>query len=57
MLKRLRTTFILCFFALTKPLYAAANAWQMDMPKGVTPLSRDIYDLHMIAIYICAGIS
>lgn len=56
MLKRLRTTLILCFFALTSPLYAAADAWQMNMPKGVTPLSKDIYELHMIAIYVCAGI-
>jgi cytochrome c oxidase subunit II len=56
MLKRLRTTLILCLLALTGPLYAAANTWQMNMPQGVTPLSRDIYNLHMIAIYICAAI-
>ncbi len=25
----------------------AVNQWQMNMPQGVTPLSRDIYDLHI----------
>ncbi len=35
---------------------AAADNWQMNMYKGVTPLSKDMYDLHMIAIVICAVI-
>ncbi|KTD30617.1 cytochrome c oxidase subunit II [Legionella maceachernii] len=33
---------------------AEVDKWQLNMPKGVTPLSRDMYDLHMIAIVICA---
>lgn len=33
---------------------AAADYWQLNMHKGVTPLSQDMYDLHMIAIVICA---
>jgi cytochrome c oxidase subunit II len=33
---------------------AAADYWQLNMPKGVTPLSKDMYDLHMIAMLICA---
>lgn len=33
---------------------AAADNWQMNMYKGVTPLSKDMYDLHMIAMAICA---
>ncbi|WP_420795296.1 cytochrome c oxidase subunit II [Legionella brunensis] len=32
---------------------AAADKWQMNMYKGVTPLSKDMYDLHMIAMVIC----
>lgn len=36
--------------------FAAADHWQMNMYKGVTPLSQDMYDLHMIAIAICAVI-
>ncbi len=35
---------------------AAADTWQMNMYKGVTPISKDIYDLHMVAIAICAVI-
>lgn len=33
---------------------AAADNWQLNMYKGVTPISRDMYDLHMIAMVICA---
>jgi cytochrome c oxidase subunit II len=33
---------------------AAADNWQMNMYKGVTPLSHDMYDLHMVAMLICA---
>jgi len=33
---------------------AAADYWQMNMHKGVTPLSHDMYDLHMVAMAICA---
>lgn len=29
------------------------DTWQMNMFKGVTPISHDMYDLHMIAIAIC----
>jgi cytochrome c oxidase subunit 2 len=34
----------------------AADAWQMNMFRGVTPISKQIYDLHVIAMYVCAGI-
>jgi cytochrome c oxidase subunit 2 len=33
---------------------AAVDNWQMNMYRGVTPLSKDMYDLHMVAIAICA---
>ena len=33
---------------------AAADYWQMNMYQGVTPISHDIYDLHMVAMAICA---
>lgn len=32
----------------------AANPWQLNMHRGVTPLSRDMYDLHMVALVVCA---
>lgn len=34
--------------------FANADNWQLNMFKGVTPLSRDIYQLHMIAMLVCA---
>lgn len=35
---------------------ATADTWQMNMYKGVTPLSHDMYNLHMTAIVVCAVI-
>jgi len=35
---------------------AAVDYWQMNLHRGVTPLSKDMYDLHMIAIMVCAVI-
>jgi len=32
---------------------AATDNWQLNMYKGVTPVSKDMYDLHMIAMLIC----
>ena len=37
----------------TQSVLASANYWQMNMHKGVTPLSHDMYDLHMVAMAIC----
>lgn len=58
MLNRLnvcRAVSMLCALAMTPSVvFAAVDNWQMNMYRGVTPLSRDIYDLHMIAIVICA---
>lgn len=34
--------------------YAAADAWQLNMYEGVTPISRDIYSLHMVCMAVCA---
>ncbi|KTD19773.1 cytochrome c oxidase subunit II [Legionella londiniensis] len=57
MLKRLnicKQMILIGVFVFAKPLFAAADNWQMNMYRGVTPLSHDMYDLHMIAIVICA---
>lgn len=35
------------------PAMAAADYWQLNMYKGVTPLSKDMYDLHMICMIVC----
>jgi cytochrome c oxidase subunit II len=36
--------------------YSAAADWKINLPKGVTPISHDIYDLHMVTMAICAAI-
>ncbi|KTC68823.1 cytochrome c oxidase subunit II [Legionella birminghamensis] len=33
---------------------AAADTWQLNMYKGVTPLSKDMYYLHTVAMVVCA---
>jgi len=33
--------------------FAAADTWQLNMYKGVTPLSKDMYYLHMIGMIVC----
>lgn len=35
---------------------AAADYWQLNMYKGVTPISKDMYDLHMIGMIVCTVI-
>ncbi|OGV27760.1 MAG: cytochrome c oxidase subunit II [Legionellales bacterium RIFCSPHIGHO2_12_FULL_37_14] len=47
---------IFSLITLSIRLYADASPWQMNMYKGVSPISHEMYDLHMIAIYICAVI-
>lgn len=43
------------FGALLVSLAASANPvpWQMNLPQGVTKVSRQIWDLHMIALWVC----
>ncbi len=38
------------------PFALAIDPWKMNMIQGVTPISHEIYHLHMIAMYVCAGI-
>ena len=35
---------------------ALGDPWRMNMHEGVTPISKDMYFLHMVAIAVCAGI-
>ena len=37
-----------------QPLFAAADTWQLNMYKGVTPISKDAYYLHMVCMVVCA---
>ena len=43
---------LFCIFSLNV-VFAKESNWQLNMFKGVTPISRDIYHLHMIAMLIC----
>ena len=44
---------VFCFFWVDA-VFAEADHWQMNMFKGVTSVSRDMYNLHMIAMLVCA---
>lgn len=59
MLNRFRISNIMAVLAgllIGSPLMAAVDNWQLNMPKGVTPLSKDMYDLHMICLLVCTAI-
>jgi cytochrome c oxidase subunit 2 len=47
---------LFCALISTGHVFAAADEWQLNMYKGVTPISHDMYDLHMVAIGVCAVI-
>ena len=34
----------------------AAADWALNMPYGVTPISKEVYDLHMLILWICVWI-
>jgi cytochrome c oxidase subunit 2 len=39
------------------PTGAALAAWELNMPVGVTELSRDIHGLHMLILWVCVLIA
>ena len=43
-------------FAALMPLGAAHAAWELNMPRGVTQISREAYDQHMLMLWWCVGI-
>lgn len=57
MLKRLnvcRMAFLSLWCMVAQSAHAAADYWKMNMHQGVTPLSHDMYELHMIGLIVCA---
>lgn len=59
MLNRLnvrRMTILCLWFIAAQSVNAATDYWKMNMRRGVTPLSHDMYDLHMIGMGVCAVI-
>ena len=55
-LKICRLVLMLCSIASAQSVWAAADNWQLNMYKGVTPLSHDMYYLHMVCMAVCAVI-
>src|SRR5688572_970963 len=54
---RLRTAFFIVLAVLMG--FIMTGAWaapNFNLTPGVTPISRDIYDLHMTIFWICVGI-
>lgn len=49
-----KSIIMLSAMALSQTVLAAANNWQVNMHTGVTPISKDVYNLHMVAIVVCA---
>lgn len=62
MSRRARTLFALVLAPVMSLLSAGqvfaegAQRWAVNMPKGVTPVSKDIYDIHMLIFWICVVI-
>lgn len=48
-----RTAAMLTGLTMTLTAASASAAWDLNMTKGVTPISRDVYDLHMLILWIC----
>ena len=44
------------FVALVSAAGQASAEWALNMTEGVTPTSRDVYDLHMLILWICVVI-
>jgi cytochrome c oxidase subunit 2 len=42
--------------ALWLPSAPARAGWEVNMPRGVTPISETVYDLHMLVFWICVAI-
>jgi cytochrome c oxidase subunit 2 len=53
-LRRIKSLAVMIGLISHQSARAAVDQWQMNMHKGVTPLSHEMYELHMIAIIVCA---
>lgn len=56
-LYKISTMGIILLCSLLAPAaFAKTDYWQMNMYQGVTPISKDMYNLHMTAIWVCVAI-
>jgi cytochrome c oxidase subunit 2 len=54
--RRAATALALAAAATAAPAEAASGWGQLNMPRGVTEISRKIYDLHMTIFWVCVAI-
>lgn len=52
--KLYRMLLVMLAWFTAQPSFAGPDYWQMNMHRGVTPMSHDMFDLHMVAIAVCA---
>ncbi|MEM7277764.1 MAG: cytochrome c oxidase subunit II [Pseudomonadota bacterium] len=48
---------LLGLFGITFSASPALAAWEVNMPRGVTELSNEIYELHMLIFWVCVWIA
>lgn len=53
LMRTIRILLLLPFLGFMSSAYAD---YAMNMPRGVTPLSHDVYDLHMTIFWVCVAI-
>lgn len=51
-----RLVFFLSLYLSAVAAHAASTLNPLNMPYGVSPISHEIYNLHMAAFYVCCGI-
>jgi len=58
MLKRFTHGTSLLALLMSLPIFAeeAPSNWGLNMPEGVTAVSQEVYDLHMLIFWICCAI-
>ena len=53
-LKICRSLVTLVLFFCAQTAMAVPDQWQLNMYRGVTPLSKDMYYLHMVCLVVCS---
>ncbi|CAM4372227.1 MAG: Cytochrome c oxidase subunit 2 [Legionellaceae bacterium] len=58
-LQRFKKWFVMALAMMihTTSVFAQSEALKFNMPLGATPVSQGIYDLHMLAFWVCVGIA
>lgn len=54
--KKLMTSLTALFALFSGVALANPEPWQLNLTKGVTPISHEVYFIHMLAFYVCVAI-